>query len=158
VNERDGVTRPEWAEPGDDIATLVVELARELATHFTRQVSEYGLTYPQAFLIRQLGRPLSMKAAADRLQCEASNLTGIVDRLEARGLVVRRSHSTDRRVKQLVLTDAGERLRDQLEKLPPYAPRLSELSADDRATLAELLRRSLASLREADAAVESASA
>jgi DNA-binding MarR family transcriptional regulator len=152
------MTPPEWAERGDDIATLVVELARELATHLTRQVSEYGLTYPQAFLIRQLGRPLSMKAAADRLQCEASNLTGIVDRLEARGLVARRSHSTDRRVKELVLTDAGERLHDQLDKLPPYAPRLSELSADDRATLAELLRRSLASLREADAAVEFASA
>lgn len=158
MSEREGTTRPTWAGPGDEIAILVVELARALATRFTRQVSECGLTFPQAFLIRELGRPLSMKAAADRMQCEASNLTGIVDRLEARGLVVRRSHSTDRRVKELVLTDAGERLRDQLDKLPPYAPRLSELSADDRATLIELLRRTLASVQEADVtAVESAS-
>jgi DNA-binding MarR family transcriptional regulator len=97
-----------------------------------------------------------MKAAADRMHCDASNLTGIVDRLEARGLVMRRSHPTDRRVKELVLTDAGERLRDELDKLPPFAPRLSELSADDRATLVELLRRTLASLHEADVtAVES---
>jgi DNA-binding MarR family transcriptional regulator len=141
---------------GDDIALLVIEVARELAAGFTRQASERGLTFPQAFLIRQLGRPLSMKAAADRMHCDASNLTGIVDRLEARGLVMRRSHPTDRRVKELVLTDAGERLRDELDKLPPFAPRLSELSADDRATLVELLRRTLASLHEADVtAVES---
>jgi DNA-binding MarR family transcriptional regulator len=158
VNDRDG-TSPEWAGTGDDIAILVIEVARALATGFTRQASERGLTFPQAFLIRQLGRPVSMKAVADRMHCDASNLTGIVDRLEARGLVVRRSHSTDRRVKELVLTGAGERLRDELDKLPPYAPRLTQLSADDRATLAELLRRSLESLHEADAtAVEAASA
>jgi MarR family transcriptional regulator, organic hydroperoxide resistance regulator len=159
MSERDGMTRPEWAGTGDDIAILVIEVARAMAGGFARQASERGLTFPQAFLIRQLGRPLSMKAAADRMHCDASNLTGIVDRLEARGLVVRRSHSTDRRVKELVLTGAGERLRDELDKLPPYAPRLSQLSADDRATLVELLRRTLASLREADAiAMESASA
>jgi DNA-binding MarR family transcriptional regulator len=153
------MTRPEWASTGDDIAILVIEVARELATGFTRQASERGLTFPQAFLIRQLGRPVSMKAVADRMHCDASNLTGIVDRLEARGLVVRRSHSTDRRVKELVLTGAGERLREELDKLPPYAPRLSQLSADDRATLVELLRRTLESLHEADAtAVEAPSA
>jgi MarR family transcriptional regulator, organic hydroperoxide resistance regulator len=159
VSKRDGVTSPDWARTGDDIAILVIEVARELATGFTRQASERGLTFPQAFLIRQLGRPLSMKAVADRMHCDASNLTGIVDRLEARGLVVRRSHPTDRRVKELVLTDAGERLRDQLTKLPPYAPELSESSADERATLTELLRRTLASLHEAGATeAESASA
>jgi DNA-binding MarR family transcriptional regulator len=159
MTEGDGVTRHEWAVTGDEIAILVIEVARELATGFTRQASERGLTFPQAFLIRQLGRPLSMKAVADRMHCDASNLTGIVDRLEARGLVVRRSHPTDRRVKELVLTGAGERLRDELDKLPPYAPRLSQLSAAERATLIELLRRTLASLHEADAtAVESAPA
>jgi MarR family transcriptional regulator, organic hydroperoxide resistance regulator len=151
MSERDGITGREWATTGDEIAILAIEVARELAAGFTRQASERGLTFPQAFLIRQLGRPMSMKAVADRMHCDASNLTGIVDRLEARGLVVRRSHPTDRRIKELVLTDDGERLRDQLDKLPPYAPRLSELSADDRATLIELLRRTLASLHEAGA-------
>jgi DNA-binding MarR family transcriptional regulator len=157
MTEGDGMTRAESVVPGDEIGILVIELSRQLVTRFTRQASEWGLTFPQAYLIRQLGRPLSMKAAADRMHCEASNLTGIVDRLEARGLVVRRSHSTDRRVKELVLTDAGERLRDQLDNLPAYIPRLSELSADDRATLIELLRRTLASLREADATAVDAS-
>jgi DNA-binding MarR family transcriptional regulator len=157
MSERAASTRSRWAETGDEIGILVIEVARELAAGFTRQASEQGLTFPQAFLIRQLGGPLSMKAAADRMHCDASNLTGIVDRLEARGLVVRRPHLADRRVKELVLTDAGERLRDELEKLPPYAPRLSRLSADDRVTLVELLRRTLESLHEPDEAdVESA--
>jgi DNA-binding MarR family transcriptional regulator len=158
MNQRAEATRPEWAGIGDEMAVLVVEVARELATGFARQASERGLTFPQAFLIRQLERPLSMKVAADRMHCDASNLTGIVDRLESRGLVARRSHPTDRRVKELVLTGAGERLRDELEKLPPYAPPLSQLSEADRATLVELLRRTLGSLHEAaETAVESES-
>lgn len=44
------------------------------------------------------------------MNCEASNLTGLVDRLEARGLVERQPHPDDRRVKCVGLTAAGEQL------------------------------------------------
>src|SRR5437667_9076539 len=59
-------------------------------------------------------RPLPMGRLADTLGCDASNVTGLVDRLEARGLVRRRPSAYDRRVKVLLLTPAGSRLRAPL--------------------------------------------
>jgi DNA-binding MarR family transcriptional regulator len=48
---------------------------------------------------------------AETLSCHASNVTGLVDRLESRGLLRRRPAPADRRVKVLVLTPTGLRLR-----------------------------------------------
>ena len=52
-----------------------------------------------------------MSRLADTLSCDASNVTGLVDRLESRGLVRRQPSAEDRRVKVLQLTPAGSRLR-----------------------------------------------
>src|SRR5262249_43256592 len=52
------------------------------------------------------GRPLPMGRLADTLACDASNVTGLVDRLEARGLVQRRPSRGDRRIKEVQLTPA----------------------------------------------------
>src|SRR5258707_6662989 len=57
------------------------------------------------------GRPLPMGRLAETLSCDASNVTGLVDRLESRGLVRRRPSAGDRRGKVLVLTPTGSRLR-----------------------------------------------
>src|SRR6187549_248113 len=59
-------------------------------------------------------RPLPMGQLAQTLACDASNVTGLVDRLEAKGLVRRRPSAEDRRVKVLVLTPTGARLRTLL--------------------------------------------
>src|SRR5258706_6500496 len=56
-------------------------------------------------------RPIPMGQLAETLACDASNVTGLVDRLESRGLVRRRPSDADRRVKVLVLTPMGTRLR-----------------------------------------------
>src|SRR6185295_6081673 len=57
------------------------------------------------------GRPIPMGQLAETLACDASNVTGLVDRLETRGLVRRRPSAEDRRVKVLDLTPTGARLR-----------------------------------------------
>src|SRR6186997_1841883 len=57
------------------------------------------------------GRPMPMGQLAETLACDASNVTGLVDRLESRGLVRRRPSAADRRVKVLDLTPKGSRLR-----------------------------------------------
>src|SRR6266436_281619 len=57
------------------------------------------------------GRPIPMGQLAETLSCDASNVTGLVDRLESRGLVRRRPSAADRRVKVLDLTPTGSRLR-----------------------------------------------
>ena len=86
------------------------------------------------------GRPVPMGRLAETLSCDASNVTGLVDRLEARGLVQRRPSPADRRVKVLHLTPAGERLRAQLLKqMTGRCVPLSRLSADEQRTLVRLL-------------------
>src|ERR1700687_3838153 len=80
--------------------------------------------------------PRSMGEIADALACDASNATWMVDRLEERGLVERRPHATDRRVKTVVLTPEGvsvkQRMIDGLGQPPP------DLVALDRSDLEAL--------------------
>jgi DNA-binding MarR family transcriptional regulator len=86
------------------------------------------------------GRPLPMGRLAQTLACHASNVTGLVDRLEARGLVERRLSADDRRVKVLQLTTQGSRVRAQmLRRMTTGARPLSRLSLRQQRTLVEIL-------------------
>jgi DNA-binding MarR family transcriptional regulator len=92
----------------------------------------------------QPGRPMPMKQLAATLSCDASNVTGLVDRLESRGLVRRLPGSVDRRVKELDLTPMGARLRAQLiERMTAPPPSFGRLSARDQRALARILSRLL---------------
>src|SRR5262245_42832293 len=51
--------------------------------------------------------PIAMSSFAQQIRCEPSNVTVVIDKLEARGLVERRATSEDRRVKLLQLTEQG---------------------------------------------------
>ena len=75
---------------------------------------------------------------------DASNITGIIDRLEARGLVERRAGERDRRVKVLIVTDRGLELRRRLlvRMAEPPEP-IARLSPDDQRALTAILRRAL---------------
>src|SRR5436190_1586908 len=82
------------------------------------------------------GRPVPMGRLADTLSCDASNVTGLVDRLESRGLVRRQPSSDDRRVKVLVLTSAGTRVRARLlTRMSACSHPLSRLSPEQQRTL-----------------------
>jgi DNA-binding MarR family transcriptional regulator len=86
-------------------------------------------------------RPVAMSSLAAELVCDASNVTGIVDKLEARGLVARQGAEGDRRIKMLVVTEKGRQLRDQLwlrTMEPPEA--VTALPEETKRKLAEALR------------------
>ena len=121
------------------IVRLLMDLSRNLTSHYDSKLAELHLTLPQAMLLRQLGDALPMNEAAGKLHCDPSNVTGIVDRLEARGLIERQHLTTDRRVKHLALTPAGRRLRRQVEMILSAAPGVSDLGASDQAALLSLL-------------------
>lgn len=90
------------------------------------------------------GRPVPMRQLADSLACDASNVTGLVDRLEARGLVARRPSPGDRRVKELDLTPSGSRLRAELLKGIAARPNpLARLTPREQRLLVRLLERLL---------------
>jgi DNA-binding MarR family transcriptional regulator len=85
-----------------------------------------------------------MGRLAETLACDASNVTGLVDRMESRGLVQRRASAGDRRVKVLVLTPTGARLRALLVQRLTTAPAsLERLSAREHRMLVRLLERLL---------------
>jgi len=127
----------------EEIVRLVMDLSRNLMSHYDAKLAKLHLTLPQALLLRQLGDALPMNEAAGKLHCDPSNVTGIVDRLEARGLIERQHVATDRRVKQLALTAAGRRMRRRVEAILSTAPGVSDLAAADQTALLALLNRSL---------------
>ena len=89
-------------------------------------------------------RPVPMGRLADTLACDRSNVTGLVDRLEARGLIQRQPSAADRRVKVLVLTPAGVQVRALLVQRMTASPAAVErLSDRERRMLVRLLRRLL---------------
>jgi DNA-binding MarR family transcriptional regulator len=109
-------------------------------------MTELGLSFQQSMALVRLqpGSPLPMSALAGELQCDNSNVTGIVDRLEAAGLAERRPAPHDRRVKAVALTQRGEDVRAEVERRagqPP--PELASLSDEDAAALRDILRRAL---------------
>ncbi|MEU3778736.1 MarR family transcriptional regulator [Streptomyces sp. NPDC032472] len=109
---------------------------------FAAAAARYGLTSTQAKVLAQLDGPLPMRGLATLLVCDASNVTGIVDRLEARELVRREPDAADRRVKNVVATDAGrEIIRRVREEMQATHSALDTLTPAERATLHTLLDR-----------------
>jgi len=108
--------------------------------------AELELSPAQCHVLHQIepGRPIPMGRLAETLACDASNVTGLVDRLESRGLVRRRPAAADRRVKVLELTAPGARLRALLlDRMTTPPVTLERLSARDRQTLVRILTRLL---------------
>ena len=109
-------------------------------------MSELGLSFQQSMALSRLEPdvPVPMSALALALQCDNSNVTGIVDRMEAAGLVERRAFEGDRRVKAVALTPLGEMVRDQVRSRagkPP--PEIASLSEEDAELLRDVLQRAI---------------
>jgi DNA-binding MarR family transcriptional regulator len=124
----------------EEIVDLVFGVMGRFKSHFMEGVTEIGLTPPQAHALRHLAEPRSQRELAGCLGYDASNITGIIDRLEERGLVDRQVDPADRRVKQLVITAAGRDALDHLRQhLVANNPLVENLTADERRTFRDLL-------------------
>ena len=105
---------------------------------------EFELSGSQAHALYVLGEPRSMGELAQLLLCDASNVTGIVDRLEQRGLIERHPSEHDRRVKMLVLTPEGAELRERaLARFAEPPPGIAALPHKQQRALRDILRRAL---------------
>lgn len=114
------------------------------------RLAPYSLTLKHSWALHALDEPLSMRGLAERLGIDASYVTAIADQLEERGLIERRPHPTDRRIKSLALTSEGRRFRKQvLGELWSTIPSLDGLTAADRRELRRLLDRTVAGPVEA---------
>ncbi|GGM95146.1 MarR family winged helix-turn-helix transcriptional regulator [Streptomyces fuscichromogenes] len=128
-----------------DVVELIGDVVARFYADYEEAAGEHALTGAQARLLSLLSlEPLPMRKLAQKLKCEPSNVTGIVDRLEARGLVERRPDPADRRVKLAAATDEGRRVaRDLRDGLRFAREPLAGLSDEERLSLRDLLRRML---------------
>lgn len=128
-------------DEGFFVARALYEAVEVQRRAFAVVAETHGLTPPQARSILLLREPTPMRRLAAHLYCDASNVTGIADRLNARGLV----HSTpgdDRRIKLLSLTSKGRQLRQALQRqLAEQTPMMTRLSPAERRQLVTLLEK-----------------
>ncbi len=109
------MTEPHPPEPVEDLDHLLLDILMALHGVFVRRSAEAGITLLQATTLQVLRNPLSMGALAELLDCDASTVTSLADRLERLELVERRLDPSDRRVKILGLTPSGEALRQAMD-------------------------------------------
>ena len=141
---RSMTTSPEQSSPADEAWALLRELLFAERRRFFDTASEFELHPAQAGALMQLDRESGspMHEIAAHLACDSSNVTGIVDRLEARGLVTRRAGERDRRVKYIVPTPLGLEVLDAMRERMARAPAaIGRLSPKEQRLLRDLLAR-----------------
>lgn len=129
------------------VVGLWFQMQARLEAHFTELAAQHELSAVQAKVLLQLPADgaMTMRALAGHLNYDASNLTGVVDRLEAMGAVRRQSHPQDRRVKRVELTAEGRRLREAFwERLTNRSGPLGRLSSRELTALRSLLSSAVA--------------
>ena len=132
-----------------EVWALLRTLFQQQRRRFLSAASELDLHPAQAGALLQLASPLPMHELAGLLGCDNSNVTGLVDRLETRGLVSREPGVEDRRVKRVVLTEAGGRMRGELlARVGAPADGLTRLATGEQRQLRDLLRRVLDAERD----------
>ncbi|MBA3523711.1 MAG: MarR family transcriptional regulator [Geodermatophilaceae bacterium] len=121
---------------------LLLELMQAMGGQIHDAAAAEDLTPMQAMLVDRLedGVAVPMSDLARQMHCDKSNLTGIVDALEARGLIERTTPPGDRRIRALVTTPTGRAVRARLDRqLRADNPLLARLDPPTRERLQEIL-------------------
>ena len=134
------------SEENLDIYWLLMKVMFQAKHEITAVADDLGLTLMQAsaLTVLKLDEPLPMNTLSNLFKCDASNVTGIIDRLEKHNLIRRQDHPTDRRVKMIALTPAGIKTRDTIlqRTVELEARRLGPvLTIDDQAKLRAILQK-----------------
>jgi len=134
----------ETADTGREAWLLLFQLFRSHRREVAALHSDFDLNPAQVHLLLNLdpARGVPMSELADALACDASYITGLVDRMEARTLVVRQSSAEDRRVKLVRMTEAGSAIRARMTdriSIPPSF--IANLSEPDKQALKDIFTR-----------------
>src|SRR4029079_15303923 len=132
--------------PSCEAWQLLVRFSFTQRASLPAMAGELELSPAQCHLLNLIepDRPMPMGELAGAMSCDASNVTGLVDRLESRGLLRRSPSAEDRRVKVLSLTPRGAQMRAALlDRMTSAPPTLGKLSAADQRALARILRQLL---------------
>lgn len=127
----------------DNLYWMLIQVAFRSKHGLMKLAEKYDLTVVQLHSLGAMnpGVAIPMNELSCILLCDASNVTGIVDRLLSQGYIKREENPADRRVKLITLTSTGEKLRATLlEEVSQYEmPEIARLSADQRDALKSML-------------------
>jgi DNA-binding MarR family transcriptional regulator len=112
-------------KPSDCIFFQLSKAAQNATRFWSQRVSGLGVTAVQGLFILFLADRdgITSRELGDQIQLDSATLTGIIDRLEAQGLVRRIDHPEDRRAVLLYLTDEGKRIGGELAGIAREANR-----------------------------------
>jgi DNA-binding MarR family transcriptional regulator len=131
----------------DNLAWQLLQVSFRAKKGLIKIAEEYDLSLVQVYTLCSMtpDQPLPMNEIANMLICDASNVTGIIDRLFSREYIVRQEKLGDRRVKMISLTPKGEKLRNQIVKsLIDYrSDALEKLNGQQKDQLKGLLKQIL---------------
>lgn len=124
-----------------DTVRRIMHVANAIRHDQDVDIAALGLTPAVARALHELDpdHPVPARDLAERLRCDRSNVTALVDKLEGAGLVERRVDPTDRRLKTLVVTEAGRRVRAQVHQVLSDSRLLTTLTADELVALGRLV-------------------
>jgi DNA-binding MarR family transcriptional regulator len=136
---------PDLKDDADQVLEATIYLyteSRRITKELARRVE---LTGPQLTVLKILESvgPLSLSELSEQIRAQNSTVTGIIDRMEREGLVVRARSQKDRRVVVIQLTDKGERIaRDvPVEPMEVFRGALKALTAEEMGELLRLLTK-----------------
>jgi DNA-binding MarR family transcriptional regulator len=143
---RAGRQAPRGRAASEELSQLLFKLLMRHKVRFVEESAELGVSPIQAraLLCLEPDRPLTMSEVAQELGCGPSNITAVIDKLEARALVTRRLRAGDRRIKTVAVTRKGAALRKSLsDRMARPAPWMLALGDEEQRQLVEILRRAL---------------
>lgn len=132
------------------LEAISLRLSWVMRRRMEQELVRFGLTMPQYMALRcierQAGQGCSMTDLAEASHQVLPTMTGIIDRLAERGLVVRDRDPRDRRALLVRLTEAGAALMEQVNaRKQAFSQRaLQPLAPDERARVIDVLERYLA--------------
>src|SRR5690554_5326701 len=134
-----------------EVYWLLGKTARSLKLELRKQLEDYGISWPQYHALYHIGpQGIPANELARELECNASNMTGLIDRMRDNGLVYREHSASDRRVWLIRLTEKGARLK--AEVTPRHQnniiQRMDVLCGQEQETLKYLLKKLLTGREE----------
>lgn len=141
------------SQPHPTLGFLLHDVARLLRKRFEQHARDTGLTRSQWQVLAILApnEGIHQSALAERLEIEPITLVRILDKLESRGLIERRNHPTDRRIRLLYLTAEAHPHLERMRELGDLtrSEALAGLSEEERDRLLDMLMRMKTNLSEA---------
>lgn len=129
----------------ESVYQKLIALMMRSKRHMFAASEVLGLTHVQGMLLVSMkpGSVRTMNELAEMMGCDASNMTGLIDRLEANDYIERTADPDDRRVKKIQLSDHGCQCRKSLlnELCKAEALDLNKLSDEEVKTLQSIISK-----------------